>query len=35
MLVFDAVIYNEDRHFGNFGVLRDNLQEGHRRGACV
>lgn len=25
MLVFDAVIYNEDRHFGNFGILRDNL----------
>ena len=24
MLMFDAVIYNEDRHFGNFGVLRDN-----------
>lgn len=24
MLVCDAVIYNEDRHFGNFGVLRDN-----------
>ena len=24
MLVFYAVIYNEDRHFGNFGVLRDN-----------
>ena len=24
MLVFDVVIYNEDRHFGNFGVLRDN-----------
>lgn len=24
MLVFDAVIYNEDRHLGNFGVLRDN-----------
>lgn len=24
ILVFDAVIYNEDRHFGNFGVLRDN-----------
>lgn len=24
MLVFDAVIYNEYRHFGNFGVLRDN-----------
>ncbi|MBQ3264142.1 MAG: helix-turn-helix domain-containing protein [Ruminococcus sp.] len=24
MLVFDAVIYNEDRHFGNFGVLREN-----------
>ena len=23
MLVFDAMIYNEDRHFGNFGVLRD------------
>lgn len=23
MLVFDAIIYNEDRHFGNFGVLRD------------
>ena len=25
MLVFDAVIINEDRHFGNFGLLRDNL----------
>ena len=24
MLVFDAVIYNEDRHMGNFGILRDN-----------
>ena len=24
MLVFDSVIYNENRHFGNFGVLRDN-----------
>ena len=24
MLVFDAVIYNEDRHFGNFGILRKN-----------
>lgn len=24
MLVLDTVIYNEDRHFGNFGVLRDN-----------
>ena len=24
MLVFDAVVINEDRHFGNFGVLRDN-----------
>jgi len=24
MLVFDTVIFNEDRHFGNFGVLRDN-----------
>lgn len=24
MLVFDALIYNTDRHFGNFGVLRDN-----------
>lgn len=24
MLVFDAVIYNEDRHFNNFGILRDN-----------
>ena len=24
MLVFDAVVYNEDRHYGNFGVLRDN-----------
>ena len=22
MLVFDAVIYNEDRHFGNFGVIK-------------
>lgn len=24
MLVFDALIFNEDRHFGNFGVLIDN-----------
>jgi transcriptional regulator with XRE-family HTH domain len=24
MLVLDAVIYNGDRHFGNFGLLRDN-----------
>lgn len=24
MLVFDALIFNEDRHFGNFGVLVDN-----------
>ncbi|MCL2055393.1 MAG: XRE family transcriptional regulator [Oscillospiraceae bacterium] len=24
MLVFDSVIYNEDRHFNNFGLLRDN-----------
>ena len=24
MLVFDAVVYNDDRHYGNFGVLRDN-----------
>ena len=24
MLVFDAVVYNSDRHFGNFGILRDN-----------
>lgn len=24
MLVFDAVIYNEDRHYSNFGILRDN-----------
>ena len=28
MLVFDALIYNEDRHFGNFGVLRDNRSGG-------
>jgi hypothetical protein len=24
MLIFDALTYNEDRHFGNFGILRDN-----------
>ena len=24
MLIFDSVIINEDRHFGNFGILRDN-----------
>ena len=24
MLMFDALIYNEDRHFGNFGLLRSN-----------
>ena len=24
MLVFDAVVLNEDRHFGNFGLLRQN-----------
>ena len=23
MLVFDALVYTEDRHFGNFGILRD------------
>jgi hypothetical protein len=30
MLVFDAVVYNTDRHFGNFGILRDN-----RSGALI
>lgn len=25
MVVFDAVIYNTDRHFGNFGFLIDNV----------
>jgi len=24
MLIFDALVYNEDRHFGNFGLLRNN-----------
>lgn len=24
MLIFDAVIYNEDRHYGNFGLMVDN-----------
>jgi len=24
MLIFDAVTYNDDRHYSNFGVLRDN-----------
>ncbi|ETR71440.1 MAG: hypothetical protein OMM_08122 [Candidatus Magnetoglobus multicellularis str. Araruama] len=24
MLIFDAVISNEDRHFGNFGLIVDN-----------
>ena len=24
MLIFDALIYNEDRHFGNFGIIVDN-----------
>lgn len=24
MLIFDSLIYNEDRHFGNFGLLRNN-----------
>ena len=24
MLTFDAIIYNEDRHFGNLGILRNN-----------
>lgn len=24
MLVFDYIVLNEDRHFGNFGLLRDN-----------
>jgi len=24
MLIFDCLIYNEDRHFGNFGLLVDN-----------
>jgi hypothetical protein len=25
-LVFDAIVVNEDRHFGNFGVLIDNRE---------
>ncbi len=25
MLIFDALIYNTDRHFGNFGLLVDNM----------
>lgn len=25
MIVFDAIIYNQDRHFGNFGVLIESL----------
>lgn len=25
MLVFDALIFNEDRHFGNFGMMVDNI----------
>ena len=24
MIIFDSLIFNTDRHFGNFGVLRDN-----------
>lgn len=24
MLVFDALVFNEDRHMGNYGILRDN-----------
>jgi len=24
MLIFDALVYNEDRHFGNLGLLRNN-----------
>ena len=24
MLIFDALIFNEDRHFGNFGIIVDN-----------
>ncbi len=24
MLVFDSVIYNDDRHLGNFGFMRNN-----------
>ena len=24
MLIFDCLIYNEDRHFGNFGLMVDN-----------
>jgi len=24
MLIFDTLVYNEDRHFGNFGLLRNN-----------
>ena len=25
MIIFDSLIFNTDRHFGNFGVLRDNI----------
>jgi hypothetical protein len=27
MLVFDALIFNEDRHFGNFGMMVDNKND--------
>lgn len=27
MFIFDAVIFNEDRHKGNFGVLVDNEKQ--------
>ena len=25
MIIFDSLIFNTDRHFGNFGLLRDNI----------
>ena len=35
MLVFDALIYNEDRHFGNFGVLMDSKTRKFTRAAPI
>ena len=35
MLVFDSLILNEDRHLGNFGVLRDNHSGNITRNAPI
>lgn len=35
MIMFDALIYNSDRHYGNFGVLRNNINGEYEKFAPI